>query len=95
MNSFVDFKLAPPLTFIFPIDGDVLFEELDGEKQGDVLAVCASLQAAPGLAVEVNGIPAIEQEPGIYRVELSLGGYRTALCARCVQTGEQCAISVF
>jgi hypothetical protein len=84
-----------PLAFVFPIDGDVLFEEIDGKKQGDVLSFCATLRAAPHLTLTVNGTPATEQAPGCYKAELSLSAYRTALCARCVQTGEQCAISVF
>lgn len=86
---------ATPLAFAFPIDGDVLFEEIDGKKQGDVLSFCATLRAAPHLTLTVNGTPATEQAPGCYKAELSLSAYRTELVASCAQTGERTAISVF
>ena len=97
MSNFCDLKAAAtaPLTFEFPLDGDVLFEELDGKKQGDVLQISAILRATPHQTVCVNGVAATEQEPGCYRAELSLNGYRTELVAGCAQTGERCAISVF
>lgn len=83
------------ICFDFPIDGDVLFEEIDGKQEGGLLLISATLHAAPGLALNVNGIPAAEKAPGCYYAELPLSAYRTELVASCAQTGERTAISVF
>lgn len=83
------------LRFLSPIDGDALFEELDGVLENGVLTVPVSLSAKPNTTVIVNGLPAAETESGIYCVRVPLDAYRTELCASCAQTAEEQKITVF
>ena len=83
------------LRFISPIDGDVLFEELDGAAEDDGLAVPIVLSAPPHTTVSVNGVLAREHSPGHFCVTLSLKDYRTEVRASCLQTGEEQSISLF
>ena len=83
------------LRFISPIDGDVLFEEIDGVREDGGLAVLVTLSAAPNTTVSVNGIPAEETSPGSFSAKISLKAYRTELCASCLETGEEESISLF
>ena len=86
---------ATPLRFLSPIDGDVLFQELDGTEENGALIVPVAVEATPGATVTVNGQPAEETEEGAYRVMLSLRDHRNELFARCEETGETREISVF
>ncbi|MBR2925998.1 MAG: hypothetical protein IKC31_00250 [Clostridia bacterium] len=87
--------ITPPLRFLSPIDGDVLFREIDGTEENGVLTVPAVLCAPSGTHVTVNGIPAKEGEAGRFCAEVPLCSYRTELCAECEQTGQRESISVF
>lgn len=83
------------LTFLSPIDGDVLFEEIDGTREGEVLHVPISLFAKAGATVTVNGIPASEEKPGEYTVRVPLRGYKNTVTAFCRETGEEQTITLF
>lgn len=51
------FHESRPLHFIFPIDGDCL-NSYDGTACGEGLKIKATVSAAPGADVSINGIPA-------------------------------------
>lgn len=83
------------LRFLSPIDGDVLFEELDGVLEDGMLNVPLTLAAGSNATITVNGLPAVETKPGVYSVRLPIRTYRTELCAFCHETAEKQKITVF
>lgn len=83
------------LTFLSPIDGDVLFEELDGTRKEDTLFVPIRLSATRGSAVTVNGIPATEEAPGEYTACIPLCDYKNTVKAICRETGEEQSLTLF
>ncbi len=83
------------LNFLSPIDGDVVFEELDGVLENGVLTVPLTLSAKENSTVMVNGITATETEPGVYSVQLPINAYRTEVCATCQETAEEQKITLF
>ena len=56
----------PPLCFVSPIDGDVLFEVQDGTERDGVLTTEVTLSAPPHTCVTVNGIAADYDVDGTY-----------------------------
>ncbi len=83
------------LQFLSPVDGDVVFEELDGVLQNGVLTVAVTLSAKPNSTVTVNGLVATETNPGVYTLHFPISAYRTELSASCAQTAEEQRISLF
>ena len=87
--------LEKKLNFVSPIDGDVLFEELDGALENGILTAPITLSAKENSTVTVNGISATETEPGVYTVQLPISAYRTEVCAVCTETAEEEKITLF
>lgn len=76
------------ISFVFPIDGDVLFEQADGELRDDrlytsvIISAPSSANSASGAStVTVNGIPAlpVENEKGLLRAVVPIDSYRNIL----------------
>ena len=60
------FHEALPTRFLFPIDGDCI-----DRNDGTDGTVRASVQAAPGSCILVNGVPATEQN-GVFTADVAL-----------------------
>ncbi|MBR2353709.1 MAG: hypothetical protein IKA76_04310 [Clostridia bacterium] len=86
---------ASPLRFLSFVDGDVLFENIDGVLENDRLKVELTVGASLACTVTVNGIPAEEVSLGTYRVMLFLKDYRTSVRAVCLETGEEKTAQLF
>lgn len=83
------------LQFLSVKDGDVLFEVADGTLKDGALCLPIRLRAVGGATVLVNGIQAVEVEPGLYQVSISLRCYRNEVMAECMQTGERTSVLLF
>jgi len=82
------------LSFIKPIDGDVLFSVADGKEKNGGLSISIQLQECENQTITVNGIKA-EDQKGFYAATIQIDGYRNAIEARCEQTGEVKTIYIY
>ncbi len=90
-----DLSKKTSLRFLSYVDGDVLFEELDGKLEGGGLSVSVTAEAEHGSTVTVNGFAAEETACGVFSATVLLKDYRTRVTASCLETGEQESISLF
>lgn len=67
------------LSFLFPVDGDMLTER-DGEVRNGRLHITVRIAGPGGRSVRVNGTPARE-ENGVYLAEIALADYRCTIAA--------------
>lgn len=82
------------MKFIKPIDGDVLFSVADGIVCGDGLNTTITLSAPKGKNISINNIPAKEND-GIYSADVYIDGYRNAIEAVDMDTGEKETIYIY
>jgi hypothetical protein len=82
-----------PLTFIAPIEGDVL-HAYDGVFLGDKLKITVRVAAPEDAEIEVNGVSATRVGDH-FEAELFLEGYENRLNAKNTKTGEETGINVF
>ncbi len=87
--------LLSKITFIKPIDGDVLFENADGIVKGKYLYTDILVSAPKQSEVTVNGIKATETESGIYCASVPLDSYRNTVEAVCNGETEKAVLFWF
>ena len=83
------------LEFLSPIDGDVLFAEIDGNVENGALVIPVRLRATAHATVKVNGTRAEEIEGNLYFANIPLHSYRNDVRAVCEETGEEQSVTLF
>ena len=83
------FHEALPTRFLFPIDGDCI-----DRNDGTDGTVRASVQAAPGSCILVNGVPVTEQN-GVFTADVALKPGKNLLTASNTADGSEDRITVF
>ncbi len=80
------------ITFLSPIDGDVL-NRYDGREEGGSLFVPIRISAPAEYSVFVNGVPCAYAD-GVYTAEIRLDGYRNTVAAVAEKDGERAESSI-
>lgn len=83
------------MRFVKPIDGDVLFECVDGNVEDGVLYVQAHVQAPAHCHIEINAVAAEEREDGEYFAVIPIDAYRNGVDAVCKESGETTTMHVY
>jgi len=81
------------LTFISPVDGDML-NKYDGKESGGNLLTKVSISATSGQLIKINGKEA-KSDGSIYNADIELTGYENIIEAADIRTGEKQSIKVF
>ena len=87
------FHNTSPTRFLFPIDGDCLNAN-DGAASDANVLFTASIHAATGAQITVNGAPATEQN-GVYTVQLLVSLGKNTLTAQNLTDGTSDTVTVF
>lgn len=83
------------MKFQKPIDGDVLFSVVDGIAINDGLTTEIKVIANPGRNIAINGIVATENNDGVYTSKIFIDGYRNAVEAVDLDSGEKETIYIY
>ena len=82
------------ISFIKPINGDVLFEHADGELKDGLLYTDICISAPMDSNIWINGVKAKSGDDGFYHATVSLDAYRNTVAATS-ENGEAAEILVF
>ena len=83
------------ISFVKPIDGDVLFEHADGMLNDGVLYTDICIRAPKDAHITVNGAEAELDDDGFYHALVPLDAYRNTVEAVCTETGEKAEMVLF
>lgn len=83
------------ISFVKPIDGDVLFENADGIEKDGVLYTDICVSAPEGIDIVINGVNAEVCEDGSYHANIPLDAYRNTVEAVCNDSGEKADMVLF
>lgn len=83
------------IEFVKPINGDVLFENADGELLDGILYTDICVKATSESDITINGVSAASGDDGLFRARISLDKYKNTVTATDAKTGENTTMTLF